>query len=195
MRLFSQCLSTKSFRAGKARNRIGASAQMAEFAPALMVFILAVLFPMINLLSFSTGYASVAMLGQNCAVQAASAATYAQALTEMRNAATNMTNSGIGRFAKLQPVGGSNGTGVDLFITETDLNSKAVTKYGPNTGVTGTPDNTNKIYEFSVRTNFNIGPFLNLGSLPFVGGIPLVGQPVLITTLSHRAVEHQEALK
>lgn len=185
---------SRARKAAKTRSNIGSSAHMAEFAPALMVFILVVLLPLVNLLSFTTGYASVAFLGQNCAVQASNSPTYAQALTEMRNAATQMTASGIGQFAKLAPVGGYLNSGVDLYIVETDLNSKAVQEYGPNTKLTAPADPTNKIYEFSVRTSYNVGPFLNLASIPFIGGVPLVGQPVRVTTVSHRACEHDDAL-
>jgi hypothetical protein len=99
------------FRARRARPRtsVGASAQMAEFAPALMVFILAVAFPMINLLSFGAGYAALAFLGQQCAVQASNATSYQQALVEMKTQANTIAGSGIGQFAKLAPVGGFQG--------------------------------------------------------------------------------------
>ncbi|MBI5173003.1 MAG: hypothetical protein HY986_08945 [Candidatus Melainabacteria bacterium] len=176
------------------RRNIGASAQMAEFAPAFMIFILVIMLPFINLLSFATGYASLAFLAQNSAVQASNSSTYAQALQEMSNSANQTKSSGIGQFAKLAPVGGFNGCGCDLFITETDLTTKVSTQYGPNTGVTVTPDPTNKIYEFQVRATYDIGPFLNLGSVPFVSSVPLVGAPVRITISSHRAAEHTDAL-
>ncbi|HMX47778.1 MAG TPA: hypothetical protein PKC93_17600, partial [Candidatus Obscuribacter sp.] len=112
---------------GRRRN-IGASAQMAEFAPAFMIFILVIMLPFINLLSFATGYASLAFLAQNSAVQASNSSTYAQALQEMSNSANQTKSSGIGQFAKLAPVGGFNGCGCDLFITETDLTTKVSTQ-------------------------------------------------------------------
>lgn len=167
---------------------------MAEFAPAFMIFILVIMLPFINLLSFATGYASLVFLAQNSAVQASNSSTYAQALQEMRNSANQTKASGIGQFAKLAPVGGFNGCGCDLFITETDLTTKVSTQYGPNTGITVTADPTNKIYEFQVRATYDIGPFLNLGSVPFVSSIPLIGAPVRITISSHRAAEHTDAL-
>ena len=185
------------FRARRARPRtsVGASAQMAEFAPALMVFILAVAFPMINLLSFGAGYAALAFLGQQCAVQASNATSYQQALVEMKTQANTIAGSGIGQFAKLAPVGGFQGCGADLWLTETDINTKVVKQYGPNTGLTGGPaDPTNKIYEYTVRTSYNVGPFLNLASFPFIGDVPLVGKAVLVSTSSSRSEEHDDSL-
>lgn len=170
------------------------SAQMAEFAPAMMIFLLIILFPLVNLLSFATGYASLAYLGQQCAVQAANSPSYQLALTEMQNMAAQVTNSGVGKFAKLTPVGGYKGCGADLYITATVIASSTATEYGPNTGLPTTPDPTNNIYEYTVKTSFNVGPFLDLHTFPFVGSIPLVGQPVLLRTVANRAIEHDNSL-
>lgn len=140
------------------------------------------------------GYANVALLGTQCAVEAANSGSYPQALTAVQNKANAMTASGMGKFARMSPVGGLNNCGVNVFITETDINSSVVKEYGPNTKMTAAYDPTNKIYEYTVRTSFNIGPFISLGMVPFIGGVPLIGVPVTIGTTAHRGVEHPEAL-
>jgi hypothetical protein len=171
-----------------------AGSGIAEFAPALFIFLFIIVLPLINLLSFGMGYANVALLGTQCAVEAANAGSYPQALTAVQNKANAMTASGMGQFARMTPVGGLNGCGVNVFITATDINTNAVQEYGPNTKMTAAYDPTNKIYEYTVRTSFNIGPFISLGKVPFIGGIPLIGVPATVGTTAHRGVEHPEAL-
>jgi len=87
-----------------------------------------------------------------------------------------------------------NGCGVDVYITETDVNTKAIKEYGPNVTMTSAYDPTNKIYEYTIRTTFKVGPFISLGLVPWIGGIPLIGVPATVKTTSHRAVEHSEAI-
>lgn len=167
---------------------------IAEFIPALFVFLFIIALPLINLLTFAMGYANVALLGTQCAVDAANASSYPDALTKVQTRANSIASSGMGRFAKMVPIGGFNGCGVNVFITETDINTKAVVEYGPNTKMTAAYDPSNKIYEYTIRTNFNIGPFMSLGAIPFIGGIPMIGVPTPVSTATHRAVEHSEAL-
>ncbi len=167
---------------------------LAEFVPALFIFLFIIALPLINLLSFGMGYANVALLGTQCAVDAANAGSYPDALTKVQAKANAVTASGMGQFARLAPVGGLNGCGVNVFITETDVNTKTIVEYGPNTPKTGAYDPNNKIYEYTIRTTFNVGPFISLGLVPWIGGVPLIGVPATVRTVAHRAVEHSEAI-
>lgn len=167
---------------------------LAEFVPALFIFLFIIALPLINLLSFGMGYANVALLGTQCAVEAANAGSYPDALAKVQAKANAVTASGMGQFARLQPVGGLNGCGVDVYITETDVNTKAIQEYGPNVKMAAAYDPNNKIYEYTVRTTFNVGPFISLGLVPWIGGIPLIGVPATVKATSHRAVEHSEAI-
>lgn len=174
------------------RHQSGSS--IAEFGPALFFFLLIIAFPLINLLSFGMGYASLYYLTSQCASEASTSSSYTDARTKMQTRATQITSSGIGQFAKLVPIGGSAGTGTDLYITVTDINAKTTQEYGPNTGFVGAVDETNFIYEYTVRATFNVGPFLNLSGIPFIGAIPLIGQAVPVRCFAHRAIEHTSSL-
>lgn len=176
------------------KNRPTHGSGIAEFIPALFVFLFIIALPLINLLTFTMGFANVALLGTQCAVDAANASSYPDALSKVQSRANSITTSSMGRFAKMVPLGGYNGCGVNVFITETDINTKAVVEYGPNTNMTTAYDPTNKIYEYTIKTNFNIGPFMSLGAIPFIGGIPMIGVPTPVSTAAHRAVEHSEAI-
>ncbi|CAN5609164.1 hypothetical protein BH11CYA1_BH11CYA1_40010 [soil metagenome] len=175
-------------------NRSKYGSGLAEFIPALFVFLFIIALPLINLLTFAMGFANVGLLGTQCAVDAANASSYPDALAKVQSRATSITTSGMGRFAKMVPIGGYNGCGVNVFITETDINTKTVVEYGPNVKMTAAYDPSNKIYEYTIKTSFNIGPFMSLGAVPFVGGIPMIGVPTPVSTAAHRAVEHSEAI-
>jgi len=64
---------------------------LAEFVPALFIFLFVIALPMINLLSFGMGYANVALLGTQCAVEAANAGSYPDALTKVQAKANAVT--------------------------------------------------------------------------------------------------------
>lgn len=174
--------------------RLPSGSSIAEFGPALFFFLLIIAFPLINLLSFGMGYASLYYLTSQCASEASTSSSYTDARTKMQTRATQIAGSGIGQFAKLVPIGGSAGTGTDLYITVTDINANTTQEYGPNTGFAGAVDETNFIYEYSVRATFNVGPFLNLSGIPFIGAIPLIGQAVPVRCFAHRAIEHTSSL-
>jgi len=176
------------------QNRRRRGSSMAEFGPALFVFLLIIAFPLINLLAFAMGYASLYFLTSQCAIDASNAPSFKEARAKMVAKAQQITGSGIGQFAKLVPQGGYQGSGTSLFITVTSLGSSTPTEYGPDTGYSGTVDDTNNIYEYTVKSTFNVGPFLNLGGVPGLGSIPIVGGPVLVNCSSHRAIEHTNSL-
>ncbi len=176
----------------KSRSKHGSG--IAEFIPALFVFLFIIALPLINLLTFTMGYANVSLLGTQCAVDAANASSYPDALSKVQSRANSIVTSPMGRFAKMAPIGGYLGCGVNVFIVETDINTNVVKEYGPNTKMTAAYDPTNKIYEYVIRTNFNIGPFMSLGAIPWIGGIPMIGVPTPVSTAAHRAVEHSEAI-
>ncbi len=176
----------------KTRAKYGSG--IAEFLPALFVFLFVIALPLINLLTFCMGYANVSLLGTQCAVDAANASSFPDALSKVQTRANSIVASPMGRFAKMVPIGGYLGCGVNVFTVETDINTNVVKEYGPNTKMTAAYDPTNKIYEYVIRTNFNIGPFMSLGAIPWIGGIPMIGVPTPVSTAAHRAVEHSEAI-
>lgn len=178
----------------KYKSRLKCGSGIAEFLPALFVFLFVIALPLINLLTFCMGYANVSLLGTQCAVDAANASSFPDALSKVQSRANSIVTSPMGRFAKMVPIGGYLGCGVNVFTVETDINTNVVKEYGPNTKMTAAYDPTNKIYEYVVRTNFNIGPFMSLGAIPWIGGIPMIGVPTPVSTAAHRAVEHSEAL-
>jgi hypothetical protein len=169
---------------------------VAEFGPVLIVLILIIILPLLSLVSFGAGYASVSLLSQTCAEGAANASTFDQALATVKKRALSVVASGLGKFAKLKPVGGYQGCGVDLYIATIDNTPNGGQLYGPNTGVpSGTTNPPANIYQYVIKSNFLVGPFLDLGKFPIVEKVPLVGQAVSVSIRANRAAEHTDCLQ
>ena len=165
------------------------SGSLAELGPALTVFFLVLLFPLINLIGLAMGYGTVYFAAKQCASSAGTSLSYSDALVKASQTASTLTSSGIGQFSKLVPVAGSGGSGMDLFILETNVASQTSSSYGPNTPMSGSV-NDGCLYEYQTVLTYDVGPFLPLGSLPFVGDVPGVGSPVRMTCVAHSYIEH-----
>lgn len=178
----------------RCRNRSG-KALTAEFACALTVFLLIILFPLINLIGMAMAAGTQYILTVNAASRAGTATTYGDALAAMATAANEVTVSGFGRFGKLQPVNGFSGSGTDLFIQVTPIGGAgSTTNYGPNTPFAGAVDPSANVYEYQVRSLFDVGPFVNLGGFPFIGDVPGVGRPARLSFVANRLVEFDQGL-
>jgi len=140
------------------------------------------------------GAGTLYFLTVQSAISASTGQTYLQALSNMENRANMVASSGLGQFAKLQPIGGSGGSGTDLYVVETPLGGGSMQRYGPNNGVSNAVDESNNIYEYEVVSSYSVGPFMNLSMLPFVGNVPGVGSPVQLSMTTHRIVEHPNGL-
>jgi hypothetical protein len=167
---------------------------MAEFAPALFIFFLIILFPLIDLMGLAVGSATITLLARQAAVRAANASNYDEACDNVQTEAVSMTNSGFGKFAKLKPMGGAKGCGVDLYVKRTDITTNATDACGPNQECPAPIDSTKYIYEYSTSATFGVGPFVNLSSVPFIGNVPGIGQPAVMTMVYHMAVENPSGL-
>lgn len=162
----------------------------AEFAPALIIFLLVLLFPLINLIGLGMGYAVVYLTAKQCASSAGSSQTFNDALSSSETTARTIAANGFGQFAKVQPVGGFNGSGMDLYTVNTDLNTLVSNVQGPNTPYVGIVDADRNTYEYQTVVTYDVGPFLNLSSLPFVGGVPGVGSPARLSATAQSHVEN-----
>jgi hypothetical protein len=170
---------------------------MAEFGPVLVIFVLIVIVPLVNILSFGIGYTCVVMVSQSCAVDAANSATFNEALVNVKKRALSMVDSGLGKLAKLKPVGGYEHCGINLYIATTNVaNPNRGQLYGPNLGLpAGTAANAaTDIYEYTVRSSFAVGPFMDLSHIPLVSNLPLVGQPATVEITTNRVAEHTDGL-
>lgn len=188
----SQVKSSEPVKTRAKRLQFGAS--LAEFGPVLFVFLLVVLFPLINLMAFAAGAATVGFLTTQAAGAASQAPTFQSALSDMESTVNRIASSGFGQFAKLKPVAGYQGTGTDLYVVVTDTASGTPYYFGPNGGFSNWVDESVAIFEMECRSQFDVGPFLNMSGMPFIGDVPIVGKAARLSWNCSRAVEHLEAL-
>lgn len=154
-----------------------------------------VLFPLINLIGYGTAVATVFFIGTNCAAAAETATSYPEALTNMKNTADKLLNSGFGKFARLTP-GGSGGfqsSGADLYVIDINYSTNTRTVSAANTQPTFYYQ-SGHIYEFQVVCNYQINPFLNLAGVPGIGSVPIVGKPCNASFQTCRNAEHPEGV-
>jgi len=193
MDTISKCRRRRSQR--QAGRKAGAS--VAEFGPVLVILVLITIVPLTNLIFFLAGYVCVSALCQSCATDAANSATFGEALVNVRKRALSTAGSGPGKFFKLQPVGGYEGCGIDLYIATTNLANPNVGQFfGPNSGLPSSTaaNGATTMYEYNIRSQFGIGPCMDLSALPLAGTLPMVGKPVTVELSTSRAAEHIDCL-
>lgn len=178
----------------KFTNRRDRGSAMAEFPVALFLLLILVLFPAINLLLFAGSMATNMFFSRHVASRAATCQKFDDMLLLADQEGRDLVNSGFGKFAKLRPVGGLGGHGVDLFVYVINSASNNVVQYGPNSPVPPPIDAARNVYEIGAQTCYDVGPIMDLSSAPFISNIPLVGQPARITFVAHRAVEDPNAI-
>lgn len=176
------------------RNQVGSGAGAAEFAPALVIFFLVILFPLINLIMFTTGYGTGYLCAKQCASRASTQNTFTEAMNVVKQESATFVASGFGSFAKLVPVGGIAGSGIDLYVVSVPYGGGTAVINTKNTplGTAANPD-TNT-YEYKVEANFNVGPFMDMSMLPFIGSCPGLGPPARLTFVATGSAEFPEGL-
>lgn len=184
----------KSFVHKRLRDRSQSGAQMAEFAPALLIFFMIILFPLINLIMLATGAGTAYLAAKQCASRAGTQATFTDARNVVVPESNTFVASGFGQFAKLAPIGGISGSGITLRIVSTPYGGGSSTINAANTPLAAAATPDTKTYEYRVDANFNIGPFMNLSAVPWIGGVPGLGPPVQMNFTATSSAEFPEGL-
>lgn len=174
------------------RNQSGATG-IAEFVLTLGVLVLVVFF-LLDLISLVSGCAVLHLASRQASFKAATADNLPVALAEMQSITSSMAQSGLGKFARLQPIGGFNNSGTDLFINVTSVSTGATTQIGPNTGIPRPVDSDVNVYECAARVTFDVGPLVSFGGVPIIKDIPGCGKPATVSVNTNIALEHPERL-
>lgn len=170
----------------KRRNQ---GAALAEFGPVLFVFFIMIFVPLLDIISFTSGVATIALAANHAARQAGSATTRSQASTNMQNAGMQVIGGPLGAFAKITP---KNSSGLTLNVLQIPINGTP-TNYPAGQTPTSTQLNSN-IYEYQVVASYGVSPILSFnGSGPF-GNVPGLGKPATISFTSAAMVEHPDGL-
>ena len=154
------------FKSMKLRRKANGGSQMAELAPALMILLLVILFPMIDIIYLSVGYCSGWYLNQ-MTTRACSISRPADWSTARDSMNTAWLNNGLAKF-----------TGAS--IVKNDFKA-------PQTLAGG--DEFDQFVE--VNTQVMVNPFMSLGSVPFLSALNIDGltKPVTFNYIDKRPME------
>lgn len=170
------------------------SGNLAEFPPVLIALFILIIFPFINLLGVAVGLASIALTTMQCATRAAAQPTYRDALTACAQEATQCRGTGFMRLLNVQPTGGYQNCGIDLFIRATNYVSNNNVVYGPNSALPPPVKSNEFVYEYTAHSMYQVHPWINMSGVPFVNQVPGLGQPVPLSFDVHRAPENLAGL-
>jgi hypothetical protein len=159
-----------------------------EFASLTLLAILFVLLPVGNLLAFVAGAGLCNTATDVMTHQAAVSTSFNNALNSMVATSQQATSAQWANFLKIAPSAGYEGSGADLFVTETNSFTGVSRTYGADTMPLAIDTSTN-IYECAVKSNYAIGPVFSL-SIPMFAGIPGLGAPLQVTFSSMKPAEH-----
>jgi hypothetical protein len=170
------------------------SGNISEFALSLWVLMIVFVCPLINLFGVSLAAAGVLIMDIQCASSAASAPTFTQALLAVTTQSNQLQSYGISHFMNLQPVGGYENCGIDLYVHASNYRNGPNADFGPNKAPSGPADPETYVYEYSTKASYLVTPWVNLSNVPIVGNIAGLGKPVQLTFNASRAIEDIEGL-
>lgn len=172
-----------------------AKGSLPELPVALFVLLFLIFFPLIDLFGLAIGSAITCLIAHQTAILAATQQRYDWALGAMEREALLQSKTGMARFCRLQPVGGYNGCGVDLYIDTTNYLKNDTKEYGPNMPVPPPIDTSSWLYQCRVRVHYDVGPTISLAGVPWLGNVPGLGRPARLTFTASRAAEHPQDLQ
>jgi hypothetical protein len=169
-------------------------ANLAEFGPALIILFVIIFVPMVNLIAWGWGIAAAIFITNQSAKAAAVSENYDMAISSATSTAVNLSNSYLGRLARLKPVEGFNNSGLDLYIVATNILTNRVCIFGPDVALSGTIDTTNNVYEYQVQTTYEVAPLFNLGKAPMLDNIPIISKPTMLSFTAQQSAEYPNGL-
>ncbi|MGH9551756.1 MAG: hypothetical protein ACRD3W_20390 [Terriglobales bacterium] len=162
-----------------------------ELPLALLTLLIFAVFPVLNLVSLAVAGTVVCLLTHQQASQASVQPTYAQAMNAVGSQSKGLFDSGFARLCKIEPVGGVDNCGTNLYVQATDYRKGGTTRFGPNAPLPPPIDTHSFVYEYLTESAYNVGPFVKV---PFFNDVPGLGKPATIRFSAHRAVEYPAGL-
>lgn len=184
-------MTSNPIRAGRQKSVLRSQrgvAQMVEFSVGITIVILGGLLPFLA----ACGFVCSLMIGNSIAARsiafASKSTTYDQALFACVDEAGKLAP--LGRLTGIEPCGGYNGSGVDLFVDVRERASSAVAIFGPNKPISGVVDRQKKRYQYRLVLNYSAGPLFPTSNLK----INYLSSPVILHFTASKIAEHPEGL-
>mgnify|MGYP003384787042 CR=1 FL=1 len=177
------------------RKKRGSS--LAEFGPAMWVFLMVIIIPLIDLFSFMWGVGTVMLASNLCASKAAGSRTYSEAIKAVNEVEDNL--AGFRGFAKLSPTDKSpRGVKLQVIANSTSGGPGAPTVYAPPPVADKIPTDRatldTTLYHYHVTAAYDVQPLFNFSGMEIFSKVPGLGMPVPVVYTSSSIVEHPDGL-
>jgi hypothetical protein len=182
-------------RAGRSLRNNRGSSELSEFAPVLYIMFLLILLPLLDIVTVFVAGTTQYLATNDFAAKAATQADFSSALNSMANEAYQFQANGLAQFVHMVPEGGYTGCGDDMYVLTTDIGTGTVASSAANLPLNQPIDTKAKIYELSVKSIYSVSPLVSLAAVPVLGNVPGLGQPVTLTFVANRPVEHPGGLQ
>ncbi len=182
--------------------RTGSS--LAEFGPALCIFFIFILIPLLDLLSFVSGVGTAMLVANWSARQAGPCNTFTEAQASILQTENSLVN--FRKFALMKPTAPGATSGLSVRVLVTPVVGGAGESFDSPGAIPNTPptDQTvpnvpakntmNCVYQYVVTSAYDVSPLFNFGGMPFLQDVPALGKPVPVVFTSTASVEHPEGL-
>jgi hypothetical protein len=160
----------------------------AEFAPALLVLFVIMVFPLIDLLAVAVGYADAWVLSVRWASIAAGSTGIESGTSLVERDCTKSMQTGLANLVKLSV------PDIRVYGVRTKVMDGSVEYIGPRERANPPLNTTDYVYEYMTKAQFEQQPFVTMGGLPGLQSVPGLGAPFKYTLSQMRAVEHLEGL-
>ncbi|MBX3138002.1 hypothetical protein KF707_17375, partial [Candidatus Obscuribacterales bacterium] len=174
-------------------SRCAQGANIAEFAPAIIIFFLVILFPLIDLIGVATGYVTCYFATRQAASAAGVSTSFSGAKSSAISNLKKIQDDGFGKFARIDPIGGLSNTGGHIWLVRTGLTSMTTEFLGPDTKMSDGPDLLQYIYEYRVTTRQRVGPLVPL-PIGLIADVPGLSSPFPVSITCCAQAEHPEGL-
>ncbi len=164
---------------------------LAEFGPALLLFLALILFPVWACIRVGATSAGVYLIVTHAADAAAKAPNYGLALSSANRVLSQMISSPIGRLACLDP---KSLKCLDLYVNERITATGETNAFGPDEPLRKPISAAVNSYEYEVRGYYTFEPLLAKTVLPGLEKVPLLSEPLTLPFRAVRAVEYPDGL-
>ncbi len=164
--------------------------------PLLMLILFAVFaFPLIDLISLALAYSTVWFVAFQSAAVASTQTDFKSSLSALVKKTSELNGSGFTNMLKMAPIAGYNASGTNLYIEAVDfMDASKSETIGPNKPVPPPVDLTNRFYEISAESSYEVKPFIDLGAVPLLSYIQGLGSPITFTAKVKRCAEFPQGL-
>jgi len=165
---------------------------LAEFGPALVLFFVFLVVPMLSLARLGMSTAAIYFIVDRAADKASKAPSYDAAMSRANEAVDDLINSPIARFSGLK----ADGVGqVCLYVDEHVTMSDTANVISRDQLLRKPIYPEVNTYEYEVQSSYSLEPLLPACGLPWLGKIPFLCAPVTLTVRAVRPVEYPDGLR